>query len=780
MPKVSLVVPVYNVEQYLEQCLRSAMNQTERDIEIIVVNDGSPDRSQDIIDRLAAEDPRIVAVQQENGGYGRAVNNGLARATGDWLFILESDDYLDPYALEVLLDRGERGGYDIVKGGFVREFPDGTTGRYSLEALTDRYEGRVRPLEDPRIMTMESSIWSAIYRADFIREQGITMLESSGAAYQDLVWKFLTFTLARSIYFVDYPVYHYRAMAIGSSSRSDRNPLAHFTNYAHLRGELEAHGRFRGDVVGLYYAHNLMDFNFHLGRLSDGARKEFAVAARETLANVQAHLAARGSLTSDPEFDVWLRAYTNDAIRMVTGRSSARIWKLHAKTPFSRRLKAGVKRRIIAVLRRAAGNRYARAIVDGYRRTSEGRPPASGTTMLPRISMPQGFTGRNALVVVPWSDENGSMRIIDLVNQSLRDLGYQLHVVAYNKAGGNPSRDTWTYFYDLPHARNFEKMHIIDGELVLDGHSVDDWAGDDLVQFVRSLDDAWHFDAIVCHYVFLSRVLEFVNPKASRILVTHDRFAGRNTRFAESGMKDSFYFSTTEDEEAKGLARADHVVALQEDEAEYFRGILGESATRVHTVPVFEPPSFLPERERSGPLRVGYIGSSYINNKTALSNFFSDIDLPPSDEIEFVVAGRVTRVLEKGDVPRGVTVGGDVGELSEFYSSVDVVINPDYFASGRKIKAFEGLAFGLPVLTTAESTTGFEDVPDDMRFESNDAILARLRELATDPEAYRTAVSAARAAYLALYNRYRTDTLLYAMIDGDAENPTTPAVAATA
>src|SRR5690606_39957356 len=127
-----------------------------------------------------------------------------------WLFILESDDYLDPYALEVLLDRGQRGNYDIVKGGFVREYPDGSNGRYSLEALTDRYEGPVRPLEEPRIMTMESSIWSAIYRADFIKEQGITMLESSGAAYQDLVWKFLTFTLAESVYFIDYPVYHYR------------------------------------------------------------------------------------------------------------------------------------------------------------------------------------------------------------------------------------------------------------------------------------------------------------------------------------------------------------------------------------------------------------------------------------------------------------------------------------------------------------------------------------------------------------------------------------------
>src|SRR5690606_10615654 len=288
------------------------------------------------------------------------------------------------------LDRGERGGHDIVKGGFVREYPDGSNGRYSLEALTDRYEGPVRPLEEPRIMTMESSIWSAIYRADFIRGEGITMLESSGAAYQDLVWKFMTFTLAESVYFIDYPVYHYRAMAAGSSSRSDKNPLAHFANYAYLRDELESRNRFHGDVVGLYLAHNVIDFNFHLGRLSDAARKEFSEAAQTTLTQLQRHLEQRGSLTSDPEFDMWVRSYTKNAIRTVTGRSSTHVWRTHGKTPLPRRAKDAIKRRIVSVLRSAANNRYARAILEGYRSSSGARRSGSGTTMLPRISMPQG------------------------------------------------------------------------------------------------------------------------------------------------------------------------------------------------------------------------------------------------------------------------------------------------------------------------------------------------------------------------------------------------------
>jgi len=767
MPRVSLIVPVYNVERYLEQCLRSAMAQTERDIEIIVVNDGSPDGSQAIIDRLAAEDSRIVPVVQENGGYGRAINNGLSRATGEYLFILESDDWIDPFALEVLLDRAGRAPYDIIKGGFMREFADGSSGRYSLERLTNRYEGEVRVLENPRVMTMESSIWSALYRAEFIRDQGITMLESTGAAYQDLVWKFMTFALASRVYFVDYPVYHYRVLAIGSSSRNNKNPLAHFYNYEHLRRELESRGRFIGDVVGLYYAHNLIDFNFHLGRLGDEGRREFAIKGREVLEEIRAYIAESGELTTEPAFDLWVRAYTRDSIRFVTGRSASAFWRAAGQLPVRRRAKNLVKRLLVGTIGRASRVPLAGRVLDVYRRAvraSRGENPSASVATLPAISMPQGFAGRNVLVVIPWSDENGSTRIIDLVNEAFKALGYKIHVVVYNDTGRNPGRDGWTYFYDLPHAVEFGRLHYHHGELVPDGNTVDEWAGDDLAQFVRSLDAAWRFDAVVCHYVFLSRVLDYVGDDATKILITHDRFAGRNTRFAERGMTDSHFFSTSEDQEALGLRRADHVIALQEGEAQYFRGLLKETGVEVHTLPIFDAPRFLPDRDRSGPLLVGFIGSTYVNNKTAITQFFEEVgrDVPPS--LKFVVAGRVCRILKHGDLPHGVRVMGDVDDLREFYESVDVVFNPDFFESGRKIKVFEGLSFGVPVVTTRQATAGFDDLPADMKLESNAAILSRLVELAIAPDALDDARRTAKETYLALYGAHSTEGTLRSML----------------
>ena len=101
MVKVSVVLPVYNVEPYLRDCMDSIVNQTLTDIEIICVNDGSPDNSLDILNEYAAKDDRISVYDQENGGHAVATNRGIDLATGDYLFLMDSDDVLDLRALEL-------------------------------------------------------------------------------------------------------------------------------------------------------------------------------------------------------------------------------------------------------------------------------------------------------------------------------------------------------------------------------------------------------------------------------------------------------------------------------------------------------------------------------------------------------------------------------------------------------------------------------------------------------------------------------------------------------
>ena len=102
-PKVSVVMPIYNAEPYLEQALDSVLAQTLADIEVVCVNDGSKDTSLETIQRYAANDSRIKVIDKPNGGYGHAMNVGINNAAGEYVGILEPDDYLKPEMFEKLL-----------------------------------------------------------------------------------------------------------------------------------------------------------------------------------------------------------------------------------------------------------------------------------------------------------------------------------------------------------------------------------------------------------------------------------------------------------------------------------------------------------------------------------------------------------------------------------------------------------------------------------------------------------------------------------------------------
>lgn len=112
--KVSIIIPIYNVEEYLEECLLSALKQTLKEIEIICVNDGTPDNSMNIVKKYAKEDPRIVIVEKENGGLSSARNAGMAAAKGEYVYFLDSDDYILENAMEVLYEQAHHNNLDDI------------------------------------------------------------------------------------------------------------------------------------------------------------------------------------------------------------------------------------------------------------------------------------------------------------------------------------------------------------------------------------------------------------------------------------------------------------------------------------------------------------------------------------------------------------------------------------------------------------------------------------------------------------------------------------------
>ncbi len=171
MPKISVVVPVYNVEEYLEKCVGSILGQTRDDWELLLIDDGSTDSSGALCDALAASDSRIRAVHQENRGLGGARNTGMEAAAGEWLMFVDSDDTLEPKALEDCLWTAESAGADMAVGAFRTVDP---AGRELAVYREDLPPGERLTLEsNPELLFMTPSACAKLYRAALFKESGL-------------------------------------------------------------------------------------------------------------------------------------------------------------------------------------------------------------------------------------------------------------------------------------------------------------------------------------------------------------------------------------------------------------------------------------------------------------------------------------------------------------------------------------------------------------------------------------------------------------------------------
>lgn len=224
---VSIIVPVYNVEAYLRQCLLSLVGQTLQDIQIVIVNDGSTDGSPAIIEEFASADSRIVVLNKANSGYGDSMNKGIEIATAPWIAICEPDDWFEPDFCESLLSealRYEELGtpVDVVKAAYYRE-THAQTG--TPETLPCFYLGKFNPVTQPftieqcpDILVYHPSIWTCLYRHDFLRREDIHFKPIPGAGWADNPFFVETLVAAKALAYLDKPLYHYREFDDGTES----------------------------------------------------------------------------------------------------------------------------------------------------------------------------------------------------------------------------------------------------------------------------------------------------------------------------------------------------------------------------------------------------------------------------------------------------------------------------------------------------------------------------------------------------------------------------------
>ena len=223
---VSIVLPVYNVEKYLPRCLDSVTGQTYKDLEIICVDDGSPDGSVEIIKRYAEKDERIVLISQKNQGLSGARNTGIYAAHGEYIMFLDSDDYIDLETCEAAVREMEKENAQLVMWSYMREFPDKSMpkdifGAAESETIVFENESmlflhrRIAGLTGEELRSPENAdsavtAWGKLFRTEIIKDNGCLFTDTKIIGTEDALFNLEAFCYIKKAVFINKYFNHYR------------------------------------------------------------------------------------------------------------------------------------------------------------------------------------------------------------------------------------------------------------------------------------------------------------------------------------------------------------------------------------------------------------------------------------------------------------------------------------------------------------------------------------------------------------------------------------------
>jgi len=236
MPTVSVIVPVYKAEAFLRRCTDSILRQSHRDLELLLIDDGSPDQSGALCDAIAGEDSRVRALHQPNGGVSSARNLGLAEAQGEYIAFVDSDDWLEPDALKLLLAALTENGADSAgcghhcvsdAGPSSQEAPALPAGVYGPEDIREKFI--LRLLGDRlRQPVLNGFIWRFLYTRALITRYQITF---EGAYLEDELFLMEYFCHAQRLAIVDKPLYNYYWNPASATHRYMKDYIATFRRF---------------------------------------------------------------------------------------------------------------------------------------------------------------------------------------------------------------------------------------------------------------------------------------------------------------------------------------------------------------------------------------------------------------------------------------------------------------------------------------------------------------------------------------------------------------------
>ena len=268
MVKISIIVPVYNVEKYLDKCLRSLVKQTLEDIEIIAVNDGATDGSAKILQRYAERYAKLKVLNKENGGLSDARNYGLKYASGEYIGFVDADDYVDEDMFELLYSKACEGGYDITECNF----------KYTYGSREDIEYG-VRYTENKEILMYgRCVVWNKIYNRKWLQKTGVCF--KKGIRYEDLDFFIRLVPHIRSYAYIDEAPVHYVQHKDSISHKADLKTLDIIKVLKNISAYYKKYGFFKEYEKELEYFCTrilLMSSFFRICRIKSARDRYFAL-----------------------------------------------------------------------------------------------------------------------------------------------------------------------------------------------------------------------------------------------------------------------------------------------------------------------------------------------------------------------------------------------------------------------------------------------------------------------------------------------------------------------
>lgn len=219
-PKISVIMPSLNVEDYMEECLTSVLNQTFRDIEVICVDAGSTDKTLDIIKKYQEKDERIKILSSDKKSYGYQVNMGISESKGKYISIVETDDYIDSQMLETLYSYSQDDTIDIIKSNFyyLNDYDEDVEIVKDISKRDVPTEKIITLKEEPLFVEGHPSIWAGIYSKEFLQKNNIKFLEVPKGGWVDNPFFYETALKAEKIIYIDDAFYYYRITNPNSST----------------------------------------------------------------------------------------------------------------------------------------------------------------------------------------------------------------------------------------------------------------------------------------------------------------------------------------------------------------------------------------------------------------------------------------------------------------------------------------------------------------------------------------------------------------------------------